>query len=111
MPVPSLWLYRSGQPGRSDEIATLTPSAVFSFDQEYLRTNMRPDDQGESIKLSPSGPVEKDNGKTVFEARGGDILEVSSVIGAYATGADNHYKDSMTKQGLREQFLLVEAFS
>jgi len=61
----------SGQPGRSDEIATITPSAVFSSTQESICNDMRSqDDQGNRLNVNPQ-PLRKTRKTRLWKLSGG----------------------------------------
>jgi hypothetical protein len=85
-----VWLYRSGQPGRFDEIATLTPSAVFSSTRSICERHALQDDQGNRLNVTLSR-LRKTMESRLWKLSGGDILEVSSVMGHTPQVADNHY--------------------
>ncbi|MFA1025650.1 hypothetical protein ALP10_200194 [Pseudomonas syringae pv. helianthi] len=85
-----VWLYRSGQPGRFDEIVTLTPSAVFSSTRSICERHALQDDQGNRLNVTLSR-LRKTMESRLWKLSGGDILEVSSVMGHTPQVADNHY--------------------
>lgn len=85
-----VWLYRSGQPGRFDDIVTLTPSAVFSSTRSICDRHALQDDQGNRLNVTLSR-LRKTMESRLWKLSGGDILEVSSVMGHTPQVADNHY--------------------
>ncbi|TPG90009.1 hypothetical protein EAH72_30755 [Pseudomonas caspiana] len=85
-----VWLYRSGQPGRANEIATLTPSALFTSTKSICERHALQDDQGNRLNVTLSR-LRKTMESRLWKLSGGDILEVSSVMGHTPQVADNHY--------------------
>lgn len=85
-----VWLYRSGQPGRSNEIVTLTSSAIFASTKSICERHALLDDQGNRLNVTLSR-LRKTMESRLWRLSGGDILEVSSVMGHTPQVADNHY--------------------
>jgi hypothetical protein len=85
-----VWLYRSGQPGRSNDIVTLTPGALYVTAKSICERHALQDDQGNRLNVTLSR-LRKTMESRLWKLSGGDILEVSSVMGHTPGVADNHY--------------------
>ncbi|SDY44966.1 hypothetical protein SAMN05444506_103131 [Pseudomonas syringae] len=85
-----VWLYRSGQRGGTDKIVTLTPGALYVTARSICERHALQDDQGNRLNVSLSR-LRKTMESRLWKLSGGDILEVSSVMGHSPGVADNHY--------------------
>ncbi len=85
-----VWLYRSGQPGAESKIVTLTPGAVYISTKNICDRHALQNDEGERLHVSLSR-LRKTMESRLWKLSGGDILEVSTVMGHSPIVADNHY--------------------
>ncbi|WP_273662172.1 hypothetical protein O0081_09755 [Pseudomonas aeruginosa] len=85
-----VWLYRSGQPGRSNDIVTLTPGALYVTAKSICERHALQDDQGNRLNVTLSR-LRKTMESRLWKLSGGDIIEASSVMGHTPGVADNHY--------------------
>lgn len=85
-----VWLYRSGQRGGENNIVTLTSAAVSVSTKRICERHALKDDEGERLHVSLSR-LRKTMESRLWKLSGGDILEVSSVMGHSPAVADNHY--------------------
>lgn len=86
----NVWLYRSGQRGRSNDIVTLSSGALHITIKSICERHGLEDDKGDRLKLTLSRLRKTMEGR-LWQLSGGDILEVSSVMGHTPKVADNHY--------------------
>ncbi|MBP2697672.1 hypothetical protein [Pseudomonas aeruginosa] len=85
-----VWLYRSGQPGAESKIVTLTPGAVYLSTKNICDRHALQNDEGERLHVSLSR-LRATMESRLWKLSGGDILEVSTVMGHSPIVADNHY--------------------
>lgn len=85
-----VWLYRSGQQGGENKIVTLTGGALYVCAKSICERHTLQDDQGERLNLTLSR-LRKTMESRLWKLSGGDILDVSSVMGHSPSVADNHY--------------------
>lgn len=96
-----VWLYRAGQPGRSNDIVTLKSGALYVTAKNICERHKLQDDQGNKLIVSLSR-LRKTMETRLWKLSGGDILEVSSVMGHTPRVADNHYlkiNDEIKREG------------
>lgn len=85
-----VWLYRSGQRGGANNIVTLTPGALYVSTKSICERHALQDDLGNRLHVTLSR-LRKTMESRLWKLSGGDIIEVSSVMGHTAGVADNHY--------------------
>lgn len=85
-----VWLYRSGQRGRADEIVSLTSGTLSVSAKRICVRHGLLHDEGDQLVVT-LGRLRKTMESRLWKLSGGDILEVSSVMGHSAAVADNHY--------------------
>jgi hypothetical protein len=85
-----IWLYRSGQRGRANEVVALTPGALYVTAKRICQRHGLLDDEGGQLVVTLSR-LRKTMESRLWKLSGGDILEVSSVMGHSTAVADNHY--------------------
>ena len=85
-----VWLYRSGQRGGANNIVTLTPGALYVTTKNICERHALQDDLGNRLHVTLSR-LRKTMESRLWKLSGGDILEVSSVMGHTPGVADNHY--------------------
>ncbi|MFP8282065.1 hypothetical protein ACLHYC_01455 [Pseudomonas aeruginosa] len=85
-----IWLYRSGQRGGAEKIVTLTPSGMRASTKSICSRHSLIDDQGEPLVVNLSR-LRKTMESRLWKLSGGDLLEVSAVMGHSPDVADNHY--------------------
>ncbi|ETK17407.1 hypothetical protein H097_15546 [Pseudomonas sp. FH4] len=85
-----VWLYRSGQRGGANNIVTLTPGALYVSTKSICERHALQDDLGNRLHVTLSR-LRKTMESRLWKLSGGDILEVSSVMGHTPGVADNHY--------------------
>lgn len=85
-----VWLYRAGQPGRSNDIVTLTGGALYVTTKSICERHGLKDDRGDRLNVTLSR-LRKTMESRLWKLSGGDLLEVSSVMGHTPGVADNHY--------------------
>lgn len=86
----NIWLYRSGQPGRAHAIVTLSSGTMFQSIKNICERHGLQSDQGKPLAINLSR-LRKTMESRLWKLSGGDILEVSSVMGHSPQVADNHY--------------------
>lgn len=97
----NVWLYRAGQPGRSNDVVTLKPGTLHVTAKSICERHKLQDDQGNQLTITLSR-LRKTMETRLWKLSGGDILEVSSVMGHTPAVADNHYlkiNDEIKKEG------------
>lgn len=98
-----VWLYRSGQRGGEDKIVTLTPGAVHTSTKKICERHFLKGDDGKRLRVTLSRLRKTMEGR-LWMLSGGDILEVSSIMGHSPAVADNHYlkiSDDIKAEGAR----------
>ncbi|MCE7773714.1 hypothetical protein P5706_10830 [Pseudomonas sp. ChxA] len=85
-----VWLYRSGQRGGANNIVTLTAGALYVSIKSICERHALQDDLGDRLHVTLSR-LRKTMESRLWKLSGGDILEVSSVMGHTPGVADNHY--------------------
>lgn len=85
-----VWLYRSGQRGGGNKIVTLTPGAVYISTKNICERHSIENDEGARLHVTLS-QLRKTMESRLWKLSGGDIAEVSSVMGHTPAVADNHY--------------------
>ena len=85
-----VWLYRSGQQGCENKIVALKPGALYLSTKSLCERHALQDDQGNRLHVTLSR-LRKTMESRLWKLSGGDILEVSSVMGHSPAVADNHY--------------------
>ncbi|MFV1943529.1 hypothetical protein VPH49_22200 [Pseudomonas luteola] len=85
-----VWLYRSGQPGRSNKVVALSPSVLFHTTKSICIRHSLMDDKGEPLVVNLMR-LRKTMESRLWKLSGGDLLEVSAVMGHSPGVADNHY--------------------
>lgn len=85
-----VWLYRSGQRGGENKIVTLADRPVCLSIKSICERHGLKNDKGERLHVSLSR-LRKTMESRLWKLSGGDILEVSSVMGHSPAVADNHY--------------------
>lgn len=85
-----VWLYRSGQPGGANKIVVLTAGALSLCTKSICKRHNLKDDEGKRLNVSLSR-LRKTMESRLWKLSGGDIIEVSSVMGHSPAVADNHY--------------------
>ncbi|EAB3138051.1 hypothetical protein CG959_15290 [Salmonella enterica subsp. enterica serovar Newport] len=85
-----IWLYRSGQRGGENKVVTLTPSALYMYSKSICERHRLEDDQGNQLNVTLSR-LRKTMESRLWKLSGGDIIEVSSIMGHTPQVADNHY--------------------
>ncbi|WP_260601018.1 hypothetical protein [Pseudomonas aeruginosa] len=85
-----IWLYRSGQPGREHIIVSLSAGSVFQSTKSICERHSLKDDKGESLVVNLMR-LRKTMESRLWKLSGGDLLEVSAVMGHSPGVADNHY--------------------
>ncbi|MEY7874989.1 hypothetical protein [Enterobacter roggenkampii] len=85
-----VWLYRSGQPGAANKIVTLTAGALSLCTKNICERHALKNDKDERLNVSLSR-LRKTMESRLWKLSGGDIIEVSSVMGHSPAVADNHY--------------------
>jgi len=85
-----VWLYRSGQRGGENKIVTLTAGTLYVSTKSLCERHALQDDQGNRLHVSLSR-LRKTMESRLWKLSGGDILEVSSIMGHSPAVADNHY--------------------
>ncbi|HCL6312621.1 hypothetical protein RRL14_25160 (plasmid) [Citrobacter freundii] len=98
-----VWLYRSGQPGAANKIVALTSGALSLCAKNICERHELKNDKGERLNVSPSR-LRKTMESRLWKLSGGDIIEVSSIMGHSPAVADNHYlkiNDEIKVEGTR----------
>lgn len=85
-----VWLYRSGQRGGENKIVYLKSGALYISTKSICERHALQDDQGDRLHVTLSR-LRKIMESRLWKLSGGDILEVSSVMGHSPGVADNHY--------------------
>ena len=85
-----VWLYRSGQRGGENNIVTLTSGALYVSTKNICERHALQDDRGNRLNVTLSR-LRKTMESRLWKLSGGDIFEVSSVMGHTPAVADNHY--------------------
>jgi len=85
-----VWLYRSGQRGGENKIVYLKSGALYISTKSICERHALQDDQGDRLHVTLSR-LRKTMESRLWKLSGGDILEVSSVMGHSPGVADNHY--------------------
>ncbi|MGP3004599.1 hypothetical protein [Serratia bockelmannii] len=85
-----IWLYRSGQRGGENKIVALTPGALYVYSKNICERHRLQDDQGNRLNVTLSR-LRKTMESRLWKLSGGDIIEVSSIMGHTPQVADNHY--------------------
>ncbi|QHB28160.1 glyoxylate carboligase [Pseudomonas monteilii] len=85
-----VWLYRSGQRGGENKVVTLRAGAVYISTKNICERHGLKSDKGERLHVTLSR-LRKTMESRLWKLSGGDILEVSSVMGHSPAVADNHY--------------------
>lgn len=85
-----VWLYRSGHRGGANKIVALTSGTLSRSTKNICERHALQDDLGNRLHVSLSR-LRKTMESRLWKLSGGDILEVSSVMGHTPQVADNHY--------------------
>nr|WP_159465546.1 hypothetical protein [Scandinavium goeteborgense] len=85
-----IWLYRSGQRGGDNKIAALTSGTLYVCSKSICERHALHDDQGSRLNVTLSR-LRKTMESRLWKLSGGDIIEVSSIMGHTPQVADNHY--------------------
>lgn len=85
-----IWLYRSSQRGWNNNIACLNDTSVCMYTKNICRRHGLLSDSGETLRVT-LGRLRATMENRLFRLSGGDITEVSSVMGHSPRVADNHY--------------------
>ena len=85
-----VWLYRSGQRGGANKIVALTPGALYVSTKNICERHALQDDLGNRLNVTLSR-LRKTMESRLWKLSGGDIIEVSAVMGHTPQVADNHY--------------------
>ncbi|WP_240160533.1 hypothetical protein [Pseudomonas bharatica] len=85
-----VWLYRSGQNGHGHKIVALASSTLFQSTKSICARHSLKDDQGKPLIVNLSR-LRKTMESRLWKLSGGDLLEVSAVMGQSPSVADNHY--------------------
>lgn len=85
-----IWLYRSGQRGGEKNIVALTPSTLYVCSKSICERHTLTNDQGNQLNVTLSR-LRKTMESRLWKLSGGDIIEVSSIMGHTPQIADNHY--------------------
>lgn len=85
-----VWLYRAGQPGRNNKVVALSPSVLFQTTKSICMRHSLMDDKGEPLVVNLMR-LRKTMESRLWKLSGGDLLEVSAVMGHSPGVADNHY--------------------
>ncbi len=86
----NVWLYRSGQRGAANKIVTLSSSGINASTKCFCSRHSLMDAHGKPMIVNLSR-LRKTMESRLWKLSGGDILEVSAVMGHSPTVADNHY--------------------
>lgn len=98
-----VWLYRSGQRGGENNIVSLSNTALYVSGKSICERHALQDDRGNRLNVTLSR-LRKTMESRLWKLSGGDILEVSSVMGHTPSVADNHYlriNDEIKAEGAR----------
>lgn len=85
-----VWLYRSGQRGGENKIVNLKSGALFVSTKSICERHALQADRGGRLHVNLS-QLRKTMESRLWKLSGGDILEVSSIMGHSPNVADNHY--------------------
>lgn len=85
-----IWLYRSGQRGGEKNIVALTPGTLYVCSKSICERHTLKNDQGNRLNVTLSR-LRKTMESRLWKLSGGDIIEVSSIMGHIPQVADNHY--------------------
>ena len=85
-----VWLYRFGQPGRSDKIACLSSATVSESIRATIARHGLLADDGLRLRVSLSR-LRKTMENRLWRLSDGDLMAVASVMGHSPRVADNHY--------------------
>lgn len=85
-----VWLYRSGQRGGENNIVVLKPGTLYVCSKSICERHSLQDDQGNRLNVTLSR-LRKTMESRLWKLSGGDIIEVSSIMGHSPQVADNHY--------------------
>ena len=85
-----IWLFRSGQPGGENKISALNSSALHMYIKKICERHLIKDDQGNRLIVTLNR-LRKTMESRLWKLSGGDIIEVSSIMGHTPQVADNHY--------------------
>lgn len=99
----NVWLYRSGQRGGENKIVSLTADALSVTTKNICERHALQDDMGNRLNVTLSR-LRKTMESRLWKLSGGDILEVSSIMGHTPGVADNHYlkiNDEIKIEGAR----------
>lgn len=104
-----VWLYRSGQPGAANKIVALTASALSLYAKIICERHALKNDDGERLNVSLTR-LRKTMESRLWKLSGGDIIEVSSVMGHSPAVADNHYLNINDKIKVEGATFIGETF-
>lgn len=85
-----VWLYRAGQNGHGHRVVALASSTLFQSTKSICARHALKDDQGQPLIVNLSR-LRKTMESRLWKLSGGDLLEVSAVMGHSPSVADNHY--------------------
>lgn len=104
-----IWLYRSGQRGGENKIAALTPGTLYVCSKSICERHALHDDQGNRLNVTLSR-LRKTMESRLWKLSGGDIIEVSSIMGHSPRVADNHYLKISDEIKAESAIFIGEAF-
>lgn len=105
-----IWLYRSGQRGAKNKIVMLTPGALTACTKSICERHELKSDNGKRLHVSLSR-LRKTMEKRLWQLSGGDIIEVSSIMGHSPEVADNHYLNMNDEIKVEGAKFVGEAFT
>ncbi len=104
-----IWLFRSGQRGGANKIAVLTPGTLYVCSKSICERHALYDDKGNRLNVTLSR-LRKTMESRLWKLSGGDIIEVSSIMGHSPQVADNHYLKINDEIKTESAIFIGEAF-
>lgn len=93
-----IWLYRHGQPGRSQTVSCLNPITTAGAFRNFVKRHQLTCDDGKPMRVTLAA-LRKTMENRLWKLTDGDLITVAAIMGHSPQVADNHYLqlDDQTK--------------
>jgi integrase len=85
-----IWLYRHGQPGRSQNVSCLNGSMTAASFRNFVKRHRLIGDDGAPMRVT-LGSLRKTMENRLWKLSDGDLITVAAIMGHSPQVADNHY--------------------
>lgn len=85
-----IWLYRHGQPGRSQSVSCLSTGMTSSAFRNFVKRHGLVGDDGMPMRVTLAG-LRKTMENRLWKLSDGDLITVAAIMGHAPQVADNHY--------------------